>query len=49
VSATLKKCASEWCRGNTSEDFQGEHTQYGEPYCDWCAGMFIHDEECCSR
>lgn len=46
MSATLAKCTFE-CKDVRPEDFEGRHTLYGEPVCDWCAHLLAHDPDCC--
>lgn len=44
---TLTKCAF-GCKNKSAEEFAGQHTNYGESVCDWCAAMWEHDKECCT-
>ena len=46
MSVTLIKCAF-GCKDKRPEEFSGKHTNYGDPICDWCGWMWVHDRECC--
>lgn len=45
MSVTLNKCAY-GCKNKGPQDFSG-HTDSGQSVCNWCAGMWVHDMQCC--
>lgn len=45
MPVVLEKCAF-GCPGLSPKDFSG-HTLWGDPICDWAAGMWTHDSHCC--
>lgn len=46
MSVTLDKCEF-GCKNRKPGEFDGGHTNFGEPICEWCAGMWAHDSRCC--
>lgn len=45
------RCTEHFDGLNTPSRFDGQHTDEGEPVCEWWAWMFSHDGDCagCER